>query len=94
MPPTTFLQTQGHARGVLLMESTIGRRVGEWFRQFPGECFCDQCIAAKIASPDIGKVHYAATRIGAKSGASRYRGQCSVCKSVRVVTIVDGTAPV
>ena len=73
-------------------KTTVAGRVKDWFGQFSGRCFCDACVAKATAS-DLSNVSNTTNRMGGQWGYSRYRGRCSICNSVRTVTIVNDNVP-
>ncbi len=66
----------------------IHQRIEEVLRQSEGEFLCCECIAAKLGGEDCKVVHRATSALsnGAHPEISKYRGKCSGCGVVALVT--------
>ncbi len=64
------------------------KRVEEVLRQNEGAFLCCECIAAKLGGEDRKVVHRVTSALGngARPEISKYRGSCSVCGAVALVT--------
>jgi hypothetical protein len=67
------------------------RKVDNWLRSRPGECYCDDCITEFLAGEprkDIQRVTSILSN-GHNPDFSKYPGRCDGCGSATLVTIAS-----
>lgn len=67
------------------------RKVDNWLRSRPGECYCDDCITEFLASEprkDIQRVTSILSN-GHNPDFSKYPGRCDGCGGATLVTIAS-----
>lgn len=67
------------------------RKVDNWLRSRPGECYCDDCITSLLASEprkDIQRVTSILSN-GHNPDFSKYPGRCDGCGLATLVTIAS-----
>jgi hypothetical protein len=75
-------------RFLLRKRTTVADRVREWFAQFPGQCFCVECVVKETGLEKIlaarGTKRICETGLG-----SQYRAKCSFCGELKTITVLN-----
>ncbi|MGH9593777.1 MAG: hypothetical protein ACRD5L_11840, partial [Bryobacteraceae bacterium] len=85
----TFPKTGG---GEKAMSSRIViRKVDNWLRSRPGECFCDDCITQLLGTEERKDIQRVTSILsnGHNPDFSKYPGRCDGCGGATLVTIAS-----